>query len=457
MAVFMTLSGPKTNTPTSDTIFALSSGRGRAGIAVVRLSGSLAGGAVRKLGGALPEGRQALLRHLCDPQTGEKLDDALVLFFEAPLSFTGEDVGELHVHGGPAVIAAVLETLDGMEGLRMAEPGEFARRAFENGKLDLTQAEGLADLIEAETQAQRRQALRQSGGTLLAVCDEWREQIILAASLVEAALDFSDEADVPELIEDRARPVIADLLGGLNHHLDDARKGERLREGLQVVLAGQPNVGKSSLLNALASRDVAIVSHEPGTTRDVIEVHLDLGGFPVTLIDTAGLRQPSGEIEREGMRRTVARAADADLLVWLVDAAKPVWEPHADIKAGKSHILTILNKIDVGPATGNNRKGSLAISAKTGDGLEQLISFLTDKASELMGAGEPAIVTRARQRRELEACRDALQAFLSGDAADLELRAEDLRVAAHSLGRLSGRVDVEDILDRIFGDFCIGK
>ncbi len=439
-----------------DTIFALSSGRGRAGVAIIRLSGKGARAALEAMAGPAPDPRQAALRKLIDPDSGEVLDEALVLRFDAPSSFTGEDVVELYVHGGPAVVEGVLNALGRISGLRAAVAGEFARRAFDNDKLDLTEVEGLADLIEAETQAQRRQALRQSGGDLRALCDEWRAQIIHASSLVEAALDFSDEADVPDLVERQARAVVDELVSGLSGHLESAGKGERLREGLQVVLAGAPNAGKSSLLNALSQRDVAIVSHEPGTTRDLIEVHLDLGGYPVTLIDTAGLREATGDIEIEGMRRTRERARSADLVMWLVDAGDPQWEP-PDSLTDMGDILIVLNKIDLGVPENSPSRDVLEISAKTGAGLDDLVTRLAAHAARSMDAGEPAMVTRSRQRLELETCREALQAFLSGDAAQLELRAEDLRVAARALGRLSGRVDVEDVLDRIFGDFCIGK
>lgn len=445
---------PMTRVNQSETIFALSSGRGRAGVAVIRISGPRARTALEQLCGAVPENRKAALRRLRDPENGEPLDDALALFFEGPASFTGEDVAELHVHGGPAVIGGVLDALSRMDGLRGAAAGEFARRAFANGKLDLTQAEGLADLIEAETRAQARQALRQTGGGLRELCEEWRTQLIHAASLVEAALDFSDEADVPALVGGKARPVVEGTLGSLARHLDDARRGERMRDGLQVVLAGAPNAGKSSLLNALGRRDAAIVSDEPGTTRDAIEVHLDLAGYPVTLIDTAGVREAQGGVEREGIRRTVARARDADLVLWLVDAAAPVFEPPPDMTLQPARLLRVLNKTDIAQPAGVDM---LPISATTGAGIDTLLGELTARAADLMQAGEPAIVTRARQRIELEACRDALQAFLAGEPLELELRAEDLRIAARALGRVTGEIDVEDVLDRIFGDFCIGK
>lgn len=443
--------------PGPDTIFALSSGRGRAGVAIIRVSGPRSKAVLKALAGTTAEPRRAKRVGLHNPDTHEELDDALALWFEGPASFTGEDTVELHVHGGPAVITGVLDALGRMDGLRPAEAGEFTRRAFENGKLDLTEAEGLADLIDAETEAQRLQALGQSSGGLRKRADVWREQIIQAMSFVEAALDFADEADVPELIETKARPVVNDMLAAITRHLDGARRGERLRDGLQVVLAGPPNAGKSSLLNALADRDVAIVSQEPGTTRDVIEVHLDLGGYPVTLIDTAGLRESAGEVEREGMRRTVVRARDADLVLWLVDATSPQWPLPNDLEAAEARAVVVLNKIDLKQPTRASGDDVIAISAKTGAGLDGLIARLAADAADAMGGGEPALVTRQRQRQELEACRDALQAFLEGEPLAVELRAEDLRQAAHALGRLSGRVDVEDVLDRVFAGFCIGK
>ena len=441
----------------NNTIYALSSGRGRSGVAIIRVSGPKARAALEALAGPAPEVRFAVVRKLIHPLNGELLDEALVLRFDAPSSFTGEDIVELHIHGGPAVIDGVLGALEAISGLRGAEPGEFARRAFSNNKLDLTQAEGLADLIEAETQAQRRQALAQSGGTLRSLCDEWRNQIIHASSLVEAALDFSDEADVSDLVGTQARGIVTDLHSSLVNHLESAVKGERLRDGLQVVLAGAPNAGKSSLLNALSQRDVAIVSEEPGTTRDVIEVHLDLAGYPVTLIDTAGLRDASGEVEIEGMRRTRARAGSADIVLWLIDGCDPQWHPREELTGEPGNLMRVLNKIDLGPPETGKLENILEISAATGKGLGDLIKELASRAADAMDAGEPAVVTRARQRIELESCREALNKFLNGEAGELELRAEDLRVAAHALGRLSGRVDVEDVLDRIFGDFCIGK
>lgn len=443
--------------PDASTIFAVSSGQGRAGVAVVRVSGPQAQAAVQALAGALPPPRQAMVRRLRDPASGETLDRALVLFFEGPASFTGEDMAEFHVHGGAAVLQGVMGALGTLDGLRPAEAGAFARRAFANGKLDLTEAEGLADLIDAETQAQRRQALRQSGGALRALYDGWRDELVQALALMEAALDFSDESDVPATVEARARPAVEALARGIAAHLDDNRRGERLREGLRVVLAGPPNAGKSSLMNALAVREVAIVSHEPGTTRDVLEAHLDLGGYPVTVIDTAGLHEATGAVEQEGVRRALARAEDADLAVWLVDATDPQWTPPADLPTGPERLVTVLNKTDLTRPDPPEDIEALSLSATTGAGMDRLTATLAERAGAFMEAGESPVITRARQRAELERCHTALTQFLDGDMGALELRAEDLRVAARALGRITGRVDVEDVLDRIFAGFCIGK
>jgi tRNA modification GTPase len=387
------------------------------------------------------------------------LDKALVLYFPAPSSFTGEDVAEFHIHGGPAVIQGVIEALGQVPGLAAAQAGDFTRRAFANGKMDLTEVEGLADLIEAETSAQRLQALRQSGGALGKLYEVWRGAIIEALALVEASLDFSDEADVPALIEKQALPVVRQMHAEIVTHLDDNRSGERLRDGFTVALAGPPNAGKSSLLNALAARDVAIVSEEAGTTRDVLEVHLDLGGLPVTVLDTAGIHEATGAVEKEGIRRALARAADADLVLWLVDATDPVWAPPDDLAANASDVVVVLNKTDLArpSAPGSDVSFPIALSAKTGDGLDALTGRLGEIAETSIGLGEAPAITRQRHRQELENAVEGLDGFLAGNPADLELRAEDLRIAAHALGRITGRVDVEDILDRIFADFCIGK
>jgi len=440
------------------TIFALSSAPGRAGVAIIRVSGAGAANTLKALAGELPEPRHAQLATLRDPKSGEPLDQAIVLWFPGPHSFTGEDVAEFHLHGGRAVIQGVVDALGRLTGLRPAEAGEFARRAFENGKLDLTEIEGLADLINADTESQRRQALRQTEGALGAMYDRWRNELIAAVAHIEAALDFSDEADVPEQVSARARPAVEGLAREIAGHLDDRHRGERLRHGFRVLLAGPPNAGKSSLLNALARRDAAIVSQEPGTTRDVIEVHLDLGGLPVTVMDTAGIRRAQGEVEREGVARTFARAEDADLIVWLVDATAPVWEVPDELRESGADLVTVLNKIDLEKP--EMRKGiavqSVELSAKNGVNIDALTALIEARAIEGLGVGEAPSLTRARHRIELESAHEALARFLEGPL-ELELRAEDLRQAVQAIGRITGRVDVEDVLDRIFGEFCIGK
>lgn len=438
------------------TIFALSSAPGRAGVAVFRLSGPDAGQAVEALAGGLPPPRRASLRTVRDPATGEAIDTGLVLWFPAPASFTGEDMAEFHVHGGRAVVQALAETLGRLPGLRPAQPGEFTRRAFDRGRLDLTQVEGLADLIHAETEAQRRQALRESSGVTRQRYEGWRGRLIEALALVEAGLDFADEGDVSQTTLAEARHLAAALLADIAAHLDDGHRGERLREGLRVVLAGAPNAGKSSLLNALARREAAIVSEEAGTTRDVIEVHLDLGGYPVLVMDTAGIRDRARGVEAEGIRRTLARAERADLVLWLVDATAPVWQPPPHLTALGDRLVVALNKVDLcRPGTGVNP--ALTVSAMTGEGVDGLVRLLAERAAAVLDAGASPTIARARQRLELETCHAALGDFLAAGADEPELRAEDLRRAADALGRLTGRVDVEDVLGRIFADFCIGK
>jgi tRNA modification GTPase len=438
------------------TIYALSSGHGKAGVAVIRLSGPACADVLQALTDDLPKPRLASLRALRDPATGGTIDRALIIWFPGPKSFTGEDMAELHVHGGRAVLEATFGVLGRFPGLRPAEPGEFARRAFENGKLDLTEAEGLADLIDAETEAQRRQAMRQSGGALRALYEGWRDRLIAALAAVEAELDFSDEGDVPDAVAAAARATVQALRDAIAAHLADGRRGEILRDGLHVVIAGPPNAGKSSLMNALARRDVAIVSAEAGTTRDVIEVRLDLGGFPVVLVDTAGIREAVGEIESEGIRRALARAEAADLVLWLRDAAGPAGAVPQELIARQGiRLIEVTSKIDLVPASAY--PDALPLSARTGAGLDALIARLAEEARAAAEIGESPAISRARHRRELESCAVALDHFLAGPFAELELRAEDLRAAATALGRLTGRVDVEDVLDKIFAEFCIGK
>ncbi|MAY65665.1 MAG: tRNA uridine-5-carboxymethylaminomethyl(34) synthesis GTPase MnmE [Rhodospirillaceae bacterium] len=447
------------------TIFALASGGARAGVAVIRLSGPGAAAALTALapGKPLADPRRAVLRALRDPATGEVLDQALVLFFPGPGSFTGEDVAEFHLHGGPAVVEGVLAALGQVAGLRPAEAGEFTRRAFLNGKLDLTQAEAIADLVAAETSEQRRQALDQAAGALGQIYEGWRARLIAAIAHVEAGIDFADE-DLPEDIDRAARDALAALAGEIAAHLDDGRRGERLRAGVHLALLGRPNAGKSTLLNLLAGRDAAIVSETAGTTRDVIEVHLDLGGVPVIVADTAGLRDSADAVEREGVRRAAARADWADLKLIVLDRAD--WpDVPADLRAlaADGRALVLVNKADLAPVETVEDLGPapvLALSARTGAGVEVFLSVLTAKVRDLAvaGAGASAAPTRARHRHALEEARTALAAALDGwSTRGPELVAEDLRLAARAIGRITGRVDVEDLLDVIFAEFCIGK
>jgi len=461
-----------------DTIFALSSGRPPAAIAVVRISGPEAGAALKAMIGRLPKPREAVLVRVRDPDSGEIIDDGLALWFPAPKSVTGEDIAELHVHGGRAVVAAVLAALGRLAHCRPAEPGEFTRRAFDNGKLDLTRVEGLADLIAADAEAQRRQALRQLRGWLSDRAEAWRTAMIAALALIEARIDFADEGDVPEDLMTPALEGARALRDEIAAALSDQRRGERLREGLVVAIAGPSNAGKSSLINRIARREAAIVSPYAGTTRDVIEVHLDLGGAPVTLLDTAGIRESDDPVEQEGVRRARARAADADLVLWVVDAtAREGVAVEEEMAAGKATAVgrqvdggaatwTILNKIDLvehginEPAslTKADASPSFAISARTGEGLAELLASLERFAADFLGGGEPVLITRERHRLALQEALAALDRAVAEPPADREeIVAEELRLAARALGRLVGRVDVEDILDVIFRDFCIGK
>src|SRR5713226_900212 len=451
--------------PREQTIFALSSGRPPNAIAIVRASGPQAGPALTSLAGQIPVPRMATRAVLRDAQQ-QPIDDAVVLWFPGPASATGEDVAEFHVHGGRAVLAALFAGLSAFADVRAAEPGEFTRRAFENGKLDLTEAEGLDDLIHADTDRQRRQALRQLKGLLGDRARDWRAQIIEASALIEAGIDFSDEGDVPaELIAPALKKIKA-LLGEIQDVLAAQGHGERLREGLVVAIAGPPNVGKSTLINQLARREVAIVSPHAGTTRDIIEVQLDLDGYPVTVIDTAGIRETDDPVEQEGVRRAQARAAEADLVLWMIDA-----QHEQSPQEGAAPVWTVRNKIDLdavradspksrqAAAVGQERRlgSDLGISASRGDGIPELIAALVAFARDCFGSGEDSLISRARQRKLLRETADSLQRSLEVIGKGEELAAEELRAAAHSLGRLLGRVGVEDILDAIFRDFCIGK
>ena len=442
------------------TIYALSSGRPPCGVAVVRLSGPRCRFVVETMCGALPAARTVALKSIRD-RSGRLLDRGLVMWFPGPASYTGEDMAELQVHGGRAVVAAVGAALAAFEGVREAEAGEFTRRAFLAGKIDLTEAEGLADLLAAETEAQRAQALAQSAGALRQLYEGWRERLIEAWSLVEAGLDFAEEEDISAGVIGQALVVVGELRSAILAHLADAHRGERLRDGFQVVLLGRPNAGKSSLLNALARRDVAIVSEEAGTTRDLVEVHLDLGGYPVTVIDTAGLRRTEGGVEREGIRRALDRGREADLVLWLVAAddvaegampdvgAVPVWRIDSKCDLASSGV-------DEGVRPGDVGATARQVSARTGAGLDALIAALAAEVASTTGGREGPAPTRERHRRLLTAVLGELERAEAPGLAE-DLIAEHLRRAGDQVARLTGRIDVEDLLESIFGTFCVGK
>ncbi len=397
-------------------------------------------------GKTCPPARYAALRKLA--HGGLPIDTALVLYFEAPASFTGEDMAEFQVHGGGAVIRSLERALEQL-GARRADPGEFSRRAFHNGRIDLTGAEALADLIAAESEAQQAQALAQAAGALETLYAGWSKRLTRALAYVEASLDFADE-DLPPDILDATRADIAALAGEVGLHLADARRGERLRNGFRVAIIGAPNVGKSSLLNALAQREAAIVSQTAGTTRDVIEVHLNLGGYPVILSDTAGLRDTHDHIEAEGIARAKATAEAADIKLILFEAMAP---PPEEMAVADDTII-VLTKADTG-SLHNDREASFIISVVTGRGMPKFLQHLTSRIAALCGDLSRPAPTRERHRSQLIHTMDALDRFALSPSADLA--AEDLRIALRAIGRITGRVDVEDLLDVIFREFCIGK
>jgi len=450
------------DTETTDTICAPASGSGRAGIAVFRVSGPNALGVLRRLTGREAfEPRRVYRAEFSDPASGEVVDDGLALYFPAPGSFTGEDVAEIHVHGGRAVAAGMLSAVMAVGGAaggaRLAEPGEFTRRAFINGKMDLTAAEALADLVDAETAAQRRQARRQLSGALGDLCLDWRARLVQAIAWFEAEIDFSDE-DLPGGLAARTASEIDMIRREIDSRLADRRTGERIRDGLLVAIVGPPNAGKSTLLNCLAGRDAAIVSETAGTTRDVIEVHLDLGGYAVILADTAGIRAPGDAIEAEGVRRAARTAEEADVRLVVLDGATWPEVPTDIIGAAGPDDMVVLNKCDLldgASAEGELDPPPLPVSALTGHGMDVVVAELTRRVSRLSGVGEAPVVTRARHRAALEQCAEALARFDPYNSS--ELASEDLRLAARALGRVIGEIDVEDILDVIFRDFCIGK
>lgn len=432
-----------------DTIFSLVTGSYRAGVAVVRVSGDLALETLRILSGnENPKPRMAHVAVLKDPGSDKILDLGLAVYFMAPRSFTGEDIVEYHLHGGRSVIESVLAVLGQIKGCRLALPGEFTKRAFENEKIDLTEAEAIADLIDAETEAQRLLALEQLGGSLSKLYAGWTETLTKILAHQEADIEFPDE-DLPQGLSDTLKPEIKKLLAGIESHLDDGRRGERLRTGIFIAIIGAPNAGKSSLLNALTQRDVAIVSDEAGTTRDVIEVHLDLAGYPVILADTAGLRAAGGKIEAEGIKRARRAAENADLKVALFDATLPEQDAET-LKLVDDNTIVAFTKTDLAP----NKEG-FGISVMTGEGIDQLLKKLTAKVLVRFKQQSGPALTRERHREALEETKTALQRSLA--ATSPELAAEDLRLGLRALGRITGKVHVEEMLDKIFKDFCIGK
>ncbi len=431
------------------TIVALASGRPPAAIAVIRLSGPLALPAAEALiGRPLPPPRRLSLQTLSDPACGDVLDRAMIGIFPGPASASGEDLVELHLHGGNAVISGVIGALTAMEGIRLAEAGEFTRRAFSNGRLDLAQVEGLADLVAAETASQRNQALALAGGALSRAASEWRERCLAILAEAEAALDFAeDESDVAARLDEAARDQLLVLVVELEALLMDSKRGARLRDGLNIAVSGPPNVGKSSIVNALSGRDAAIVTALPGTTRDPIEVPLDLGGIAVTLVDTAGIRHTDDPIEAEGIRRARARAANADLVMHVMDTEAP---SHLGISS-----LIVVNKIDLQRSPMAPSTGTIMVSATRGDGINELRHWLTNWAAQISRPGEPALLSHTRHRAAFEDAKLALEQAAETD--DSVLRAESIRIAGRAFARIAGRIDVDDVLDRIFSRFCIGK
>ncbi len=448
-----------------DTIFALSTPPGRSGVAVIRISGSGAYLALERMARKIPAPRLASLVELYDQDGHAVIDRALILYFPAPNSFTGEDVVEFHTHGGRAVVHAVLAALARLPDFRPAQAGEFTRRAFDNNKLDLTEIEGLADLIDADTEAQRRQALRQMSGALGDLYRNWRERLIYNLAHLEAYLDFPDE-EIPPGIFAELQQNILQVKQEMKDHLADNGRGERLREGMTVAILGPPNAGKSSLLNMLARREVAIVSQTAGTTRDTIEVHLDIRGYPVTLVDTAGIRETSNDIEQEGIRRSLMAADRSDFKMILLDADEPLKNNDSkvsDLGAGDNYMV-VVNKTDLlrSPFDAEAYRKSypkaldiIGISIKDGYNLDPISVLLAAQAERYMGLGDAPQITRIRHRQAVEQALEAVTRFVVADTP--ELQAEDLRTATHSIARITGAVDVEDILDIVFRDFCIGK
>lgn len=430
------------------TIFALSSGSLPSGVAVVRLSGPECFAGLKSLSLVDLAPRKMLLRDVKTANSQEKIDRGLVCIFPKPHSFTGEDCAEIHIHGGRAVVSKLLSELSLLSGFRLAEAGEFSRRAFENGKLDLTEIEGLGDLIAADTESQRKQALLQASGVLREKLESWREDIIRCRAFLEAEFDFSDEDDVPDSMRDYIETQIEKLVGEIGSFLEDGRRGEIVRDGFKVVLTGPPNAGKSSLMNALAGRDVAIVSTQAGTTRDVLECSIDLDGYLVTLVDTAGIRESDNEIEIEGIKRAIDQSEKADLTIWLSSADSPT-DPSDKVLDP----VVVVSKDDLA----KQDPDIVSFNTKSEEGLESFLSLLRSELNLIVGAGNRALITRERHRMELDRCRDALIKCQKLITTNPVICGEELRIAGDCIGRLTGHIDVEDLLDVIFSEFCVGK
>lgn len=438
---------------TLDTIYALSSGALPAGVAVIRMSGGHTCGVLTEICGMVPPPRKAVLKSIRD-RNGNVLDQGLVLYFSAPASFTGEDCAELQVHGGRAVVEAILTALAAMPGLRHAEAGEFSRRAFHNGKLDLVEIEGLADLISAETEMQRRLAQEHSSGRLSTLYDGWSRRLTHARAMIEAELDFADEDDVPGSVAERIWADMKKLKAEMDDHLKGTVVGEIIRDGLNIVIAGEPNAGKSSLLNYLARREVAIVTEVAGTTRDVLSVDISLAGFNVRLYDTAGLRETEDRVEREGIRRAYMTIDRADVILLLADTPAG-FPPISSGEDGK--VIRVGTKIDVNPVLWDKADVDVLISTATGAGIDQLVETLTSLLPDMSGLTSLALPTRKRHVSCLQETQSAIELSLAQFNSGLDIKAEYLRQAGDALGRITGRVDVEDLLDVIFSEFCIGK
>ncbi len=443
----------------TDTIYAVSSAMGRGGVAVIRVSGPDALSGLQKLASLKKiKPRFAYYAVLKHPDTKEMLDQAVVLYFQGPKSFTGEDCVEYHIHGGRAVIQGMMNVLGSFENYRMAEAGEFTKRAFINGKMDLTEAEAVADLIHAETEMQKLQALSQVSGSLSKIYFDWSDRLKKILAHQEADIEFPDE-DMPDGVSEHLQPEIIRIIAELQEHLDDKRRGEILRDGIKIAILGAPNAGKSSLTNLLTQRDVAIVSDQAGTTRDVIETHLDLAGYPVVIADTAGLRKAKeDQIEAIGIDRAKKRAAEADIKIILFDAAQNFDQESLDLIDDQS--IIVLNKVDLRPEHPDQEKllpsQPVMISTKDNHGIDLLLDVLTDHIKKIFdGRSDAPNLTRERHRQSLQHAYDDLQSSLNADLP--ELAAEDMRMAMRHIGKITGRIDVEDLLDVIFKDFCIGK